>query len=242
MDTKKRCDVTTMFFAFLVLWAGVSSSAQTLVQQFAAVSSGAGMVSDMDLPQPTGQGNVLIAMPLLLTPGVKVVSITDNAPDGGNTYKQVKGSESSCKKQSLDIWYCENCKAGVTELKFHLSEHVRASINAFMEVSGLELSSVLDGNGVHVAEGSVGADGSAAGPKFTTTAKDFVVARYFVDPPLPTVVLPKDWTLTKSYAYVIGPAGPFQPTLTGGKAASNYCVSMAAFKAAAETSAAVQTH
>jgi hypothetical protein len=231
---------TLLVLVLLVLGGGaVELSAQAIVQQFSAVSSGAGTISDMDLPQPTAQGSVLIAMPLLLTPGIKVVSITDNAPDGGNTYKQVKGSESSCKNQSLDIWYCENCKAGVTELKFHLSDHVRASINTFLEVSGLELSSVLDGNAVHVAEGSAGADGFAPGPKLTTTAKDFVIARYFMDPPLPTGVVPKDWTLTKSYAYAIGPAGPFQLTLTGGKAASNYCVSMAAFKAAAEANSAV---
>lgn len=49
-----------------------------------------------------------------------VVSVTDNAPDGGNTYKQINNASSSCSKRSIDFWYCENCKADVTELKFHM--------------------------------------------------------------------------------------------------------------------------
>jgi hypothetical protein len=142
----------------------------------------------------------------------------------------------------MDIWYCENCKGGVTELKFHLSDHVRASLNTFIEVSGLETSSVVDGTGVHVSEGSAASDGSEPGPKIKTTGKAFVLARYFADMPLPAGVSPKEWNFTKSYTYTIGPAGPYQPTLTGGKAASNYCVSMAAFKAAPEAAPASQTH
>jgi hypothetical protein len=233
----------TTLLAVLVLCCAIQVPAQTVLQQFTAVSAGAGTVSDMDLPEPTVQGSVLIAAPLLLSPDVKVIGVTDNAPEGGNTYKQVPGTNSSCKKQSLDIWYCENCKPGVTELKFHLSDHVRGSLNTFLEVSGLALSSVLDGNGVHLTDGSATKEGLEAGPRMTTTAKDFVIARYFTDPPLPTGVLPKEWTLTTSYAYVLsGLAGPYQPTLTGGKAASNYCVSMAAFKAAPEAAPASQTH
>ena len=78
-------------------------------------------------------GSVLIAMPVQLSPDIKVISVTDNAPAGGNTYKQVVGATASCGKKSLEIWYCENCNPEVTELKFHLSGHVRASLNGFFE-------------------------------------------------------------------------------------------------------------
>ncbi len=74
---------------FLLLWAGVDLSAQTVLQQFTAVSSGAGTVSDMDLPQPTAKGSVLIAMPVQLSPDIKLISVTDNAPDGGNTINKL---------------------------------------------------------------------------------------------------------------------------------------------------------
>jgi hypothetical protein len=223
----------------LLLWGGVQLSAQTIVQQFTAVSSGAGTVSDMDLPEPTGKGSVLIAMPVLLMPGVKVVSVTDNAPDGGNTYKQIPGTVTSCAKQSLDIWYCENCNPGVTELKFHLSDHVKASLNAFLEVSNLALSSVVDGSGANVKDGIATRDGLEVGPSITTTAKDFIIARYFSTPPLPTGVNPAAWTRTPSYVYALNaPAGSHQPTLTGGKAGDNFCMGIAAFKVAAPVEAA----
>ena len=218
---------------FLLLWGGVELSAQTVLQQFAAVSSGAGTVSDMDLPEPTAKGSVLIAMPLQISPDVKVLSVTDNAPTGGNTYKQIAGATSSCTKQSLEIWYCENCNPDVTELKFHLSGHVRASINGFMEVSGLALSSVVDGSGVHLSDGAATKAGLEVGPSITTTAKDFIVARYFSTPPLPTAVTPAAWKYTTSFVYDLNePPGTYQPTLTGGKAASDFCMGMAAFKAA----------
>src|SRR5580658_9348752 len=103
----------------LTMLCAARVSAQTVVQQFVAVSRGAGTVSDMDL-QPTVEGSTLIAMPFELTPGIKVLSVTDNAPDGGNTYKEVSGSAASCQGQSLSLWYCEKCNSGVTELKFHL--------------------------------------------------------------------------------------------------------------------------
>ena len=220
---------------FLLLLVGVELSAQTVLQQFVAVSSGAGTVSDMDLPQPTAKGSVLIAMPVQLSPGVKVVSVTDNAPDGGNTYKEVTGATSACAKQSLEIWYCENCNPGVTELKFHLSDHVTASLNGFLEVSGLALSSVVDGNGGHVDDGTATSGGLEVGPSIKTTANDFIIARYFSSPPpLPTGVTPEGWKYTTSYVYMLnGSSGAYQPTLTGGKAASKYCMGMAAFKAAA---------
>jgi hypothetical protein len=221
--------------AFLFLWGGLELSAQTVLQQFVAVSSGAGTVSDMDLPEPTAKGSVLIAMPVQLSPGVKVISVTDNAPDGGNTYKQVAGATSSCAKQALEIWYCENCNPGVTELKFHLSDHVRASLNGFLEVSGLALASVVDGDGVHLNDGAATSGGKEVGPSLKTTANDFIIARYFsAPPPLPTGVTPEAWKYTTSYVYVLnGASGTYQPTLTGGKAASKYCMGMAAFKAAA---------
>jgi hypothetical protein len=224
----------------LVLVGGVELSAQTIVQQFAALSSGAGDVSDMDLNAPTGEGHVLIAMPEQLSPGVKVVSVTDNAPGGGNTYKQVRDASSSCPSRLLDIWYCENCKAGVTELKFHLSGGVKASINGFLELANMATSSVLDGSGVHLSDATVSGDGLEVGPRITTTATDFIVARYPISVPGPTAqgVTPATWKFTTSYVYELNaPSGTYQPTLTGARAAAQYCMSLAAFKTAAPAAA-----
>lgn len=219
----------------LVLMAlcAIQLSGQTIVQQFSAVSRGTGVVSDMDLA-PTAKGSVLIAMPLELSPGVKVLSVTDNAPDGGNTYKQVPGASSSCGKRVLDIWYCERCNPGVTELKFHLSDHVDASINAFIEVAGLTSPAIIDGSGVHLTDGTATGEGLETGPSITTTAKDFIVARYFSSAPMPTAVTPEPWSFNPSFVYVSsGASGSYRPTLTGAKAASQFCMSMAAFTAAA---------
>jgi hypothetical protein len=192
----------------------------------------------MDL-KPTAPGSVLIAMPLLLSPGVKVLSVTDNAPGGGNTYKQVPGTDASCATQALSIWYCEKCNPDVTELKFHLSDHVTASINAFIEVSGVASTSSLDGSGTHLTDGTATSEGSQVGPSIKTTGEDFIVARYFSTVPLPTGVTPEAWKYTTSYVYMLnGAAGTYQPTLTGAKAASKYCMSVAAFKIAPSVPAA----
>ena len=216
----------------LLLCPGLAS-AQTVLQQFSAVSSGAGTVSDMDLPEPTASGSVLITMPLQLTPGVRVIEVTDNAPGGGNTYKQFPGTYATCQKQALEIWFCENCKPGVTELKIHLSGHVRVSLNTFLEVSGLVTDSTADGNGVPLTDGSASNAGLERGPKLTTSVKDFVIARFFSDPTLPSGVTPDQWHFTKSYAYVLnGPEGDYQPMFTGAKPGSNYCAGLAAFKVA----------
>ena len=210
--------------------------AQTIVQQFAAVSAGAGQVSDMDLVQPTEKSSVLIAMPQLLSPDVKVLNVTDNAPDGGNSYKQVKAASASCLSKPVEIWYCENCNPGVTELKFHLSGHVRGSINTFLEISGMALSSVLDGNGVHVTDASAAKDGLEAGPRITTTATDFIIAR-FSSSVLPTGVTPATWMYKPTYVYALNqPPGTRQFTLTGATSGSTFCVSMAAFKTGAPVS------
>jgi hypothetical protein len=235
-----RMNMKRKLLILLAFVGGVELSAQTIVQQFAALSSGAGEVSDMDLNKPTGKGDVLIAMPELLSPGVKVVSATDNAPGGGNTYKQVPDASSSCPNRLIDIWYCENCKPGVTELKFHLSGGVKASINGFIELSNMRLSSVLDGSGVHLNDGTVTSEGLEVGPQITTTATDFIVARYplSVPGPSPHGVTPATWKFTTSYVYELnGPSGTYQPTLTGAKAEAKYCMSLAAFKTAAPAAA-----
>lgn len=207
--------------------------AQTVVQEFVAVSSGAKTVSDMDLKAPTAEGSTLIAMPFEFTPGIKVLSVTDNAPAGGNTYKEVPGSLASCGGALLDIWYCEKCNPGVTELKFHLSSHVQMSLNGFMEVSGLALSSVLDGEGVHVNDGSRAKDGSEVGPKVRTSANDFIIARYQSSPePRPTAAA-APWVFKPSYAYLLNATpGTYEPTLTG-EGTGKYCMGVAAFKSAA---------
>ncbi|MGA9529940.1 MAG: hypothetical protein WBS24_17635 [Terriglobales bacterium] len=227
---KKTLIVLLALCAFAL--SAVSVSAQTIVQQFAALSSG-GAVSDMDL-EPTTEGSTIIAMPLPLTPGLKVLSVTDNAPAGGNTYKQVPGSAATCEGKSLDIWYCEKCNAGVTELKFHLSDRSKGVINAFIEVAGLASSSVLDGEGANVTDGNRSKEGAEVGPTIKTTAKDFIVARYFSAPPPALAVTPAEWSLMPSYAFVLsGAPGTYQPTITGGGTEGKYCMSVAAFKAAA---------
>jgi hypothetical protein len=219
------------FLILLLLWGGVELSAQTIVQQFAAISKGSGLKSDMDI-EPSAKGSTLIGMPGQLSLGVKVLSVTDNAPDGGNTYKQVPGAGSSCPEGPLDIWYCENCNPGVTELQFHLSGHVKASINSFLEVSNLASSSILDGSGAQVSNGTATSAGLEVGPSIRTTTTDFIVARFFSASP-PTGVTPAAWTFKPSYVYVLnGPPGTYQPTLTGGAAGGSFCMSVAAFKTA----------
>jgi hypothetical protein len=228
----KGHDMKERFLILLLLWGGVELSAQTILQQFAAISKGSGLKSDMDV-EPTAKGSTLIGMPGQLSPGVKVLSVTDNAPDGGNTYKQVSGARSSCPQGPLDIWYCENCNPGVTELQFHLSGHVKASINSFLEVSNLASSSILDGSGAQVSDGSATSAGLEVGPRIRTTATDFIVARFFSASPYPTGVTPAAWTFKPSYVYVLnGPPGTYQPTLTGGKDRGSFCMSVAAFKTA----------
>ena len=105
----------------LALLCAAQVSAQTVVQQFVAISRGAGTVSDMDL-EPTAEGSTLIAMPFEVTPGIKVLSVTDNAPAGSNTYKEVPGSVASCSGALLDIWYCEKCNSKLYEEFFHLTD------------------------------------------------------------------------------------------------------------------------
>jgi len=215
-----------------LLWASLSS-AQTVLQHFIAVSKGAGTVSDMDIGT-TSEGSVIIAMPMQLTPGVTVLSVTDNAPAGSNTYKRVAAATASCANQSMEIWYCEKCSPGVNELKFHLSGNVRASLNALVEVSGLELPAVLDGEGTHLDDGTRTSKGEEVGPVIKTTASDFIIARYNSDFPIPKSVAPNPWQYRTSYVYIgNGAAGTYQPTLSGGEGTKGkYCMSVAAFKAA----------
>jgi hypothetical protein len=193
----------------------------------------------MDVPKATRAGSTLIAMPGPMSATVKVSSITDNAPAGSNLYKQVPGAASACGKQSLDIWYCEKCNPGVTELKYHFSGHVM-SVNTFLEVADLALSSPVDGNGANVTDGTASGDGVETGPAIKTTANDFIIARYASAEP-PTAVTPKPWALKSTYVYAVNaPAGTHQPTLTGGGAKSNFCISLAAFKVAASGAASPQ--
>ncbi len=194
-------------------------------------------ISDMDVRVPTSEGSILIAMPGPLSAGVKVLSITDNAPGGGNVYKQVPGAASSCGgKVSLDVWYCENCRGGVTELKYHFSGHV-PSINTFLEVSKLTSPAVVDGSAVHLSDGTAGKS-SEVGPSIKTTSNDFIIARYFSDDPAPTGVTPATWNFKTTYVYTNGAAGTYQPVLTGSNDGSFFCMSMAAFKIAASTTTA----
>jgi hypothetical protein len=223
-------------FVVMLLWAGLDVSAQTILQQFVSVGS-AGKVIDMDLPQPSRKGSALIAMPGPITPGVKVVSITDNAPAGGNTYKQVPGSESMVQGKSVGIWYCENCNPDVSELKFHLSDYSRGAINVFLEVSDLALSSVLDGSGVVVSDGT-GKDNGLQGPSIKTSAPDFIVGRFMATGLNPTGVTPAAWTYKTTHVFLQNAdPGNYQPTLTGGTPAGAFCMSIAAFKVSSHVQA-----
>ena len=216
-----------------LLWGGIALSAQTIVQQFTSLSQGL-TIAPMELKEPTGKGNLLIAMSTIVSPGVRVLSVTDDAPNGGNAYKQIAGASSSCANKFAEIWYCENCKARVTERKFNLSDATSLSINSFLEVSNMALSSAADGNGAHVSDGTTTSAGLEPGASIKTTATDFIIARYFPTAPPPTGVTPAAWTYSPSYVYVQNaPPGTYQPTLTGAKPAGNFCMGMAAFKAAA---------
>ncbi len=221
----------TTLLMLLWLLSGIELTAQTIVQEILTVG-GSSHVSDMDLKEPTREGSTIIVMPGPLSPGVRVLGITDNAPGGSNVYQPVPGAASSCKA-SLDIWYCEKCKPGVKEMKYHFSGHV-PSINVFLEVSNLALTSALDGSGVNVSDGTSASEGVEAGPSITTTATDFIVARYFSADPAPTGVSPAEWNYKTTYIYKPNaPAGTHQPKLTGGGPSAAFCMSMAAFKAAA---------
>ena len=222
----------TLVFALGALAA--AAGAQTIVQQHFAISNRPEPTSDMDLTTPTKTGSMLIAMPAPRAPGVKVESVTDNAPGGSNTYKQVPEAASSCgKTQSLDIWYCENCKGGVTELKFHLASGARLSVNSFLELANMQKTSALDGTGAHVNDGTRTAEGVEVGPSITTTATDFVIAKYYSSNPIPTAVTPTWWTYKTTYVYATDlPPGTHQPKLTGPGTGGEYCMSMAAFQTA----------
>ena len=103
----------------------------------------------------------------------------------------------------------------------------------FLKFRSMALSSVVDGSGAHVSDGTATSAGLEAGPSITTTTKDFIIARYFPSIPLPTGVTPAAWTYKTSYVYMQNaPPGTYQPTLTGAEAAGSFCMSMAAFKTA----------
>jgi hypothetical protein len=220
----------------LLLWGGTYLSAQTVLQEFVSIGAPADVI-DMDLPKPSAKGSVLIAMPGPLFAGITVASVTDNK---GNTYKQVPGAASSSEGKSLQIFYCENCNPGVTELKFHMSTFAKGSINTLLEVADLALSSVVDGSGAQVSDGTATSDGLEVGPSITTTANDFVIARYSSAAPLPKGVTPAAWAYKTTHVYVQKAApGTYQPKLSDAAAGSKFAMSMAAFKAADKVAAAV---
>jgi len=223
----------------LLLGVGTGVSAQTIVQQFVSIGS-AGQVVDLDLPKPSAKGSMIIAMPTPLSAGVKVVSVTDNAPAGGNIYRQVTGATASAGGKDLEIWYCENCNPDATELKFHLSDFAKGSIDTVLEVAGLEHYAALDGDGAHVSDGVATSDGSEIGPSIKTTANDFVIARYTATAMNhPTGVTPAAWTYQTTHIFVPnGPPGTYQPTLTGGKAGNSFAMGIAAFKVAKDAAPA----
>ena len=102
---------------------------------------------------------------------------------------------SSCPNKPIDIWYCENCKPGVTELKFHLSGGVKASINGVVRLSNLPSSSVIDGSSVDLNDGTVSSGGLEVGPQITTTATDCIVARYSYKRPRPWSGRSNSWNM-----------------------------------------------
>ena len=228
----KGQDMKKKLLLLSLLWGGVTLSAQTIVQQFTSLSQGA-KDSFMELKEPTSKGNVLVAMSTIISPGVRVLSVIDDAPGGSNLYKKIEGASSSCANKFNDIWYCENCKAGATVVIFRQSEG-SASVISFLELSNMESTSVLDGSGAHVSDGTATSAGLDVGPSIKTSATDFIVANYF---PPPSGVTPTAWTFSPSFAYVKNaPAGTYQPTLTA-KAAGGFCIGMAAFKTAAPAAA-----
>lgn len=219
-----------------LLWGGVGLAAQTIVQQSTILSQGSAGLSLIELEKPTAKGDVLIAMSTVLSPGNAVLSVTDDAPGGSNVYKKIEGASASCATKPVDIWYCEKCKGGVSEVKFNMS-NASMIVNSFLEVSDLATSAALDGS-AHVSDGTATGAGQEAGGSIKTTARDFIIALYFPTAPRPTGVTPVAWTFNPSYVYVkSGAPGTYQPTLTGAKPSGQYCMGMAAFKAAAGSAA-----
>jgi hypothetical protein len=220
---------------FLLLLGGVELRGQTIVQQFVSLTRAQTLQPHIDI-SPTRAGSLIIVMPGPLSSDIKVVSVTDNATAGDKTYKQVDGAASSSTgmNSALDIWYCEKCKGGATEIKINLSAPAKGSMNAFLEVANMASSSALDGSGVNLTNGTGSSAGLEVGPSLTTTATDFIIARYVSTFTSPTGVTPAAWTYKSTYVYIPkAPAGTYQPTLTGASPAASFCMSMAAFKIAA---------
>jgi hypothetical protein len=217
----------------LLLPASVASSAQTVLQQFTSLSQGSVHRSFIELKQPTRKGSVLIAIPMFVAPNIRVLKVSDDGPEGGSVYHKIEAAAASCANKFVDIWYCENCKAGVTEIKMELSDTAQG-LNSFLEVADLAPSAAIDGPGAHVSDGTATIAGQAPGASITTSAQDFVLAAYF---PPAAGITPASWAFTRSFAYLqSAPPGTYQPTLTGAKP-GNYCMAMAAFKAATTASA-----
>lgn len=219
----------TILILSLLLWGGVALSAQTIVQQLTSLSQGA-HDSLMELKEPTSKGSLLIALSTIVSPGVRVLTVTDDAQGGSNVYKKIAGASSSCANKFIDIWYCENCKPGATVVTFHQTE-ASASVISFLEVSNMASSSVLDGSGAQVSDGTATSAGLELGPSFKTTATDFIVSAYF---PPPSGLTSAAWKFSPSFAYAQNePPGTYQPTLTGAKPNGNFCIGVAAFKTGA---------
>lgn len=106
-----------------------------------------------------------------------VSSITDN---GGtpNTYVQVtsaRGLEAAGGRW-CDIWYAKNSNGGATTVTLTVgATNTNRKIIMVWEVSGIDTTSPLDGNGTHVNDGA--ATTTPLGAAITTTnANDFLAA------------------------------------------------------------------
>jgi hypothetical protein len=97
--------------------------------------------SDSVVVLPTLAGDLLVVGITLAALG-SVISITDNAPGGGNAYESdVRASDPST--ESAEIWYARNSRAGATEVTVTLSA-APSFVMWFTELSGLDPTSPLD--------------------------------------------------------------------------------------------------
>ncbi|MDB4996428.1 MAG: hypothetical protein JWM74_3860 [Myxococcaceae bacterium] len=94
---------------------------------------------------PTVEGDLIVAaVTINSNAAASVLSITDNAPGGSNTYVTAgqRSTDTSCDDVA-EIWYAKDIRAGATSLTVVSSTAVRMDVWA-LELSGLDRMNPLD--------------------------------------------------------------------------------------------------
>jgi hypothetical protein len=118
-----------------------------LVQSAAAAATGSGTVFRLNT-QATGGGNLLaVGLSIFEISGAAcVVSITDNAPGGGNVYSSAGAFASDSASGGAEIWYAANSRAGATQMTITLRAGCsgRRPATYFAEFSGVAAVNPLE--------------------------------------------------------------------------------------------------